>query len=97
MTKLGEPIDPRDVVNDGGRLLHSVEQVQYAGTTESFRITPIDGGLYAPGRRALLQFDNESIRPGRGVHFNLFNNLWGTAFPQWFDDDMRFRFRLERY
>jgi len=28
------------------------------------------------------------------MHFNLLNNLWGTAFPQWQGDDTRFRFQL---
>lgn len=96
MTKIGEAIDPRDVVEDGGRLLHAVDCVRYSNGSETFTITPVDGGLYAPGRRALLEFDNNEIHPGSGLHFNLFNNLWGTAFPQWFGDDMRFRFRLER-
>ncbi len=29
-----------------------------------------------------------------GVHVNLYNNLWGTAFPQWYDLDMYYRFTL---
>lgn len=28
------------------------------------------------------------------VHLVLSNNLWGTAFPRWFDLDMRFRVKL---
>jgi len=30
----------------------------------------------------------------KGMHFDLYNNLWGTNFPMWFEDDCRFRFRL---
>ena len=26
---------------------------------------------------------------------NLHNNVWGTNFTMWFDDDLRFRFVLE--
>ena len=29
-----------------------------------------------------------------GVHANLYNNLWGTAFPQWYDDDGVARFQV---
>jgi hypothetical protein len=30
-----------------------------------------------------------------GPHFNLFNNLWGTNFPMWFEGDLKFRFAIE--
>jgi hypothetical protein len=26
------------------------------------------------------------------MHFNLYNNVWGTNFPMWYEDDARFRF-----
>ena len=29
------------------------------------------------------------------MHFCLYNNVWGTNFVMWFDDDMQFRFLLE--
>ena len=29
-----------------------------------------------------------------GVHFCLLNNLWGTNFPMWFEEDCRFRFKI---
>ena len=29
-----------------------------------------------------------------GVHVNVLNNLWGTAFPQWYDSDGLFRFHV---
>jgi hypothetical protein len=28
------------------------------------------------------------------MHVNLFNNVWGTNFRMWFDEDARFRFVL---
>ena len=28
------------------------------------------------------------------MHFNLVNNLWGTNFVMWYEDDARFRFSL---
>jgi hypothetical protein len=37
-------------------------------------------------------FDNDLPQMQEGVHVNLYNNLWGTAFPQWYGEDMRFRF-----
>ena len=48
----------------------------------------------APGEPSLLNFTNEQPDLSKGVHFNLHNNLWGTNFPMWFEDDCRFRFRI---
>jgi hypothetical protein len=28
------------------------------------------------------------------MHFNLYNNVWGTNFAMWYDEDSRFRFSL---
>jgi hypothetical protein len=48
--------------------------------------------LVVPGQRSLLDFNNNQIDMREGVHVNLYDNLWGTAFPQWYEQDMRFRF-----
>ena len=29
-----------------------------------------------------------------GVWFNLYNNMWNTNFPMWYDEDALFRFRI---
>ena len=39
--------------------------------------------------------DDQPDAVGGGMHFNLHNNLWGTAFPQWYADDASFRFALQ--
>ena len=28
------------------------------------------------------------------MNWDVYNNIWGTTFPMWFDDDMLFRFRI---
>ena len=30
----------------------------------------------------------------KGMHFLLYDNVWGTNFPMWFGEDARFRFVL---
>jgi hypothetical protein len=30
----------------------------------------------------------------KGIHFNLFNNAYGTNYILWYSGDMRFRFKL---
>jgi len=58
-------------------------------------ITSLDAPLVAPGQPSMLDFTNDQPDIDRGVHFNLLNNLWGTNFPMWFDEDCRFRFVIE--
>ena len=53
-----------------------------------------DAPLVAPGERKLLNFDNARSAPEAGMHFCLGNNVWGTNFVMWFEDDMRFRFAM---
>ena len=57
-------------------------------------IETLDAPLVAPGALSLLNFTNDEPDLEEGVSFNLHNNVWGTNFPMWFEDDCRFRFRL---
>ena len=55
-------------------------------------IETLDAPLVAPGEPSLLNFNNIQPALEKGFHFNLYNNVWGTNFPMWYDDDARFRF-----
>lgn len=93
LDKMGRRISPRDVVSGGGRSLHAVERGLTYGE-HILDIDSLDAPLVAPGRPALLEFTDEQPDLSGGVHFNLYNNVWGTNFPMWFEDDAVFRFRL---
>ncbi len=94
LRKLGDVVDPRDVVRNGSRSLHIV----HAGVTAQdavmcWQFSSPDAALVAPGEPARLDFHNRVPDPSAdGIHFNLFNNTWGTNFPMWYEDDARFRF-----
>ena len=92
-TKLGEPINPMDVVKGGGRALHAIDgMIRLEGGA---CVETLDAPLVAPGVRDLLwKHRNPLPRPGSPFHVNLYNNVWGTNFPQWFGDDMCYRFRI---
>ncbi len=95
MDKLGSPISPLDVVPNGNRYLHAVGRgVSYHAADGALEIDTFDAPLVAPGDPSLLNFDSEQPTLAHGMHFNLFNNIWGTNFPMWFDGDARFRFTL---
>jgi hypothetical protein len=91
--KVDRPVSPHDVIADGGLHMHAVTRnVSYRDAKGSFTLETLDAPLVSPGQRGLLVFDNNQPDMHEGVHVNLYNNLWGTAFPQWYGDDMRFRF-----
>ncbi len=94
LDKLGTKVDPRRVVRNGNRTLHAVSAVECRGERDFVLRTP-DAPLVAVGEPQLLRFENRVARPEDGVHVNLHNNVWGTNFRMWFEDDLRYRFELE--
>ncbi|MEI7634292.1 MAG: DUF5054 domain-containing protein [bacterium] len=91
--KLGSRIDVRDVVRNGNRSMHAVESRAGIETDRaSLTIETIDAPLVAFFEDALLNFTNRRPTGREGLHFVLFNNLWGTNFPMWNGEDAKFRF-----
>lgn len=93
INKMGQPVNFRDIVKNGNRKLHAVsEGVRLQDNNTGCSITTLDAPLAAPGERTLLNFDNRLPEVQEGVHFCLHNNVWGTNFMMWFEDDMQYRF-----
>jgi Domain of unknown function (DUF5054) len=95
MDKMGQQISPLDVVRNGNRKMHAVGRgVRYQEEGEELCIDTLDAPLVAPGAPSLLDFNNRQPALEQGMHFNLYNNVWGTNFPMWYELDARFRFIL---
>ncbi|MFD0616419.1 DUF5054 domain-containing protein [Paenibacillus sp. GCM10027629] len=95
MDKLGRRVSPLSVVKNGNRNLHGVlTGLYYGGADGTAVIETLDAPIVCPGERRILEFDNTFVPLDRGFHFNLHNNVWGTNFMMWFEDDMKYRFRL---
>jgi hypothetical protein len=93
--KIDSWISPLDVIRDGNRHLHAVNSgITHAGSQGGLFIQTLDAPLVAPGEPSLLDFNNRRPVLRGGMHFNLYNNVWGTNFPTWYEDDARFRFIL---
>jgi len=91
--KMGQPVNYRDVIKNGNRKLHAVrEGVRFENNTKKCSIASLDAALVAPGKHDFLDFDNRLPEANEGVHFCLHNNVWGTNFRMWFEDDMMYRF-----
>ncbi len=95
MDKMGQRVSPLHVVSKGNRSLHAIDQgLFYRDEASTLVIASPDVPLVAPGEPALLRFEDRQPVLSGGWHFNLYNNLWGTNFPMWYEDDGCFRFVL---
>lgn len=95
LDKIGQLVSPLDVVQGGNRNMHAVQQgVYYAATDGKVSIDTLDAALVCPGEPRLLQFDHTFASLTGGMHVNLHNNVWGTNFQAWYDEDALFRFKL---
>jgi hypothetical protein len=96
MDKLGQMISPLEVIPDGNRKLHAVNTgLYYEDDHTDLVINSLDAPLVAPGDRSLLNFNNRQPKLSSGFHFCLYNNIWGTNFPMWYDENGLFRFNLQ--
>jgi hypothetical protein len=96
LEKVDQPIAPSDVVRGGSRSMHAISEVaKYQGTDGShFEIHALDAPVVALGERSPLDFSFRQPDISAGIHFNLFNNAWGTNYPQWCGGDWSYRFRI---
>jgi len=98
---MGYPVDPLDVIERGTRFMHAVSDkgVSLRDGPHTLSVRMLDSALVAPGDiKHLLRYSSGDEQPNvlnGGVHANIYNNVWGTAFPQWYDDDGMVRFSIE--
>jgi hypothetical protein len=95
LSKVGQSVSPFDVVSGGNRHLHAVSSgLTYKDTRGSLEIETLDAAVVALDQMSPIYFSKAQPDLSNGIHFNLFNNSWGTNYVQWFGEDMRFRFVL---
>ena len=91
LKKLGSLVAPEEVVFNGSRNLHAVQSVLWEGC----ELENLHAPLVSFGKGKILEFDNrlEDVRKD-GISFVLYNNVWGTNFPLWYEENARFEFKL---
>jgi hypothetical protein len=95
LTKVNESVSPFDVVEGGNRHMHAIsDSISYKDARGQFSIQSLDAPLLALGKRTPLYFSNEQPKLDAGIHFNLYNNAFGTNYILWFSEPMRFRFEI---
>jgi len=91
--KLGEKVDVKDIVFNGARnVIGLTNYIQFDSKDTHLKMVSFDTPLIELNKRDILDFDNVPADTEKGVHFCLENTIWGTNYPQWFGDDMKFRF-----
>ena len=89
--KLNGRIDPQCVVSRGNRNLHATDK---GVAFKHVSIDVQDCALVSPQKPCVLDYPNEIPTKEEGIYFGLYNNLWGTNFPMWYEEDARFRFHI---
>ena len=93
LKKLGCLVNPQEVTNNGSRNLHAVQGVGMGNYEIINRHSP----LVSVGKGKILEFDNkfEDVKTD-GLSFVLYNNVWGTNFPLWYEDNAKFTFEIKK-
>ncbi len=92
-SKIGTLVDPFDIASMGGRNLNVVDSVHIK---DSYKILNFHSPIVSAGKGKILQFDNKYENISKdGLTYVLYNNVWGTNFPLWYEDNAHFEFRIE--
>lgn len=93
MKKLGCLVKPDEVAYNGSRNLHAVQGVEF----DEFEIINLHSPLVSFGKGKILEFDNKIEDVSKdGLSFVLYNNVWGTNFPLWYEDNASFTFEIKK-
>ncbi len=93
--KVDQRVSPLDVIKGGARGMHAVTNyIRYEDSHGYLELTTVDAPVVALGKRSPLNFSLELPDMKQGIHINLFNNAWGTNYPQWAGGDWMYRFKI---
>lgn len=98
--RLGKPgavIDPEtQIVSCANHALLNLEhEITALGDDACLTVCAKDTPLVSIGAPGIYDYQKEFPRNRKNqLWFNLFNNMWGTNFPQWIEGNLRFRFTL---
>lgn len=97
MHKIDTDVDPYSVVSNGGRNIHAVQSSKINSNNKSYVIENCHSPLMSLGNGKILEFNNEFESINRhGISYILYDNVWGTNFPLWYEDNACFKFRITK-
>ncbi len=83
----------RDIVKNANQILWAIDRYARIGNTKLYSI---DAPLVSFGENGICRY-NGGLPREKATSFvvNLFNNHWGTNFPQWIEGDLNYEFFIE--
>jgi len=91
--KVGQTVHPSDVVSGGNRNMHAIsDKIRFSDSSGTFEIATLDAPVVSLADRSPLYFSETLPTLQQGIHFNLYNNAWGTNYVQWNSGDWCWRF-----
>jgi hypothetical protein len=94
--KTGCMVDISDVAAGGNRQMHAIDNyIDLITKNGTVRISSLDAPLVVVGQRKMLNYSTALPDLNNGIHFCLFNNLWGTNFSMWWEGNITYRFKME--
>ncbi len=95
LEKVDQPVSPFDVRLGGNRHMHAISGKMHCKDARgAISIETLDAPVIALGAKSAVFFSTAQPKLEDGIHFSLFNNGWGTNYPQWFGENVRSRFKL---
>lgn len=94
VVKLSERIDPFSVVRNGGRKLSVCEKTYFWNKGVEYSMESLEAACISFDGGNLLHYDNSPYDVANGVAYVLYNNVWGTNFPLWYDESAAFEIRV---
>ncbi|MGN1123935.1 MAG: DUF5054 domain-containing protein [Eubacterium sp.] len=96
LVKLNSEIDYKSTASMGGRNLHAVEKCILTSGKGKYIFENHHSPLISIGRGKILEYDNkiEDLAID-GISYLLYNNVWGTNFPLWYEENARFIFEIK--
>ena len=100
LNKSGALLNPKKDINaKANHVLYCLEDfMAISGDKSGVCIIPEDTPLMSIGETGIYHYRTEYEEPKKdAIYFNLFNNMWGTNFPQWTGGNVEYQFTLFGY
>lgn len=93
-TKLGVEVSPFDIVRNGGINLSVAEGVSFISKGINCTAVCSQCAPVSLGSGKLLKYDNVPGDGSEGFSYLLYNNVWGTNYPLWYEDNAMFEWKI---
>ncbi|MDE7191306.1 MAG: DUF5054 domain-containing protein [Clostridia bacterium] len=95
--KIGSTVDPMTTVSGGNRKLSVVEGINIFLGGNEYLLLNKEAVLVASDGGNILHYDNaQPDFDKHGITYVLHNNVWGTNFPLWYEDNAIFNFVIKK-